>query len=117
MNQDSSSYQILYNFSGTIFGGNNGDAGSPKAGLIEAGDGTLYGTTYYGGTSGNGTVFKINKDGSGFMILHNFLSSDGSAPWAPLVEDDDGTLYGTTITAAQRVWVQCSSLGETAATL
>jgi len=32
---------------------------------VQASDGALYGTTYYGGSAGYGTVFKLNLDGSG----------------------------------------------------
>ena len=93
MNQNGSGYVVLYNFTGAT-----GDAGSPAAGLIEGGDGSLYGTTWAGGSAGNGTVFKLNKDGSNYVVLYSFLGSggDGSAPWARVVEGGDGALYGTT---------------------
>jgi uncharacterized repeat protein (TIGR03803 family) len=64
---------------------------------------TLYGTASGGGSSGQGTVFKINTDGSGFSTLHSFtaLSSinfgtngDGAQPIGALVLSG-GTLYGT----------------------
>jgi uncharacterized repeat protein (TIGR03803 family) len=63
-----------------------------------------YGTTANGGSSGNGTVFKLNTDGTGFTSLHNFttttatggpLNSDGAFPLAGLLLPDN-TLYGTT---------------------
>src|SRR5262245_51077916 len=47
------------------FDGNDG--ASPLAPLVEASDGTLYGTTSYGGPHFGGGVFKLNKDGSGFL--------------------------------------------------
>ncbi len=64
---------------------------------------TLYGTSYYGGTSGNGTVFRINTDGTCFTNLHNFTAtsgsqytnSDGSGPSAGLIMSGN-TLYGMT---------------------
>jgi uncharacterized repeat protein (TIGR03803 family) len=58
----------------------NSDGASPEVGLILSGN-TLYGTTENGGTSGYGTVFKVNTDGTGFMNLHNFTNgTDGSVP-------------------------------------
>jgi uncharacterized repeat protein (TIGR03803 family) len=56
---------------------------------------TLYGTTPFGGTSGNGTVFTIKTDGTGFTTLHNFTGgADGANPSAGLVLSGN-TLYGT----------------------
>ena len=46
---------------------------------------TLYGTTYYGGASGDGTVFRLNTDGSGYAVLKNFSESEGSHPAAGLL--------------------------------
>jgi uncharacterized repeat protein (TIGR03803 family) len=66
--------------------------------LIEASDGALYGTTRQGGASGQGTAFKINKDGTGFLPLHSFQcgTSNGCFPTAGVIEASDGVLYGTT---------------------
>ena len=49
----------------------NSDGANPRAGLILSGN-TLYGTASNGGTSGNGTVFAVNTDGTGFTNLHSF---------------------------------------------
>ncbi|MGB2868308.1 MAG: choice-of-anchor tandem repeat GloVer-containing protein [Bacteroidota bacterium] len=65
----------------------------PNAGLVLLNN-SLYGTTKSGGTGGNGTVFKVNTDGSGFLPLHNFTNLEG-VPQAPLVLSGN-TLYGTT---------------------
>jgi uncharacterized repeat protein (TIGR03803 family) len=74
--------------------GINSDGAYPVAGLILSGD-TLYGTAYGGGSSGNGTVFKVNTNGTGFTILQSFsFSVDGSAPAAGLILSGN-TLYGT----------------------
>src|SRR5258707_397901 len=59
----------LYGFTG----GNDG--GAPSASLILSGN-TLYGTASGGGSSGNGTVFAVNTDGSGFANLYEFASGD-----------------------------------------
>jgi|HubBroStandDraft_5_1064220.scaffolds.fasta_scaffold29169_1 uncharacterized repeat protein (TIGR03803 family) len=76
------------------------DGFSPYAGLVLATDGNFYGTTVYGGTGANcfqncGTVFRITPRGA-LLTLHNFNYSDGSAPWAQLIQAIDGNLYGTT---------------------
>jgi len=72
-----------------------GEGNSPNASLIEGTDGTLYGTTQTGGSAGSGTVFKVNKDGSGYSQLHSFAHSDGFNVSAPVIEGSDGSLYGT----------------------
>jgi uncharacterized repeat protein (TIGR03803 family) len=72
---------------------------NPQAGLTEASDGLLYGTTNQGGAVNEGTVFKIVKDGSGFAVLHSFqcaATTNGCSPLAGLTEHGGGLLYGTT---------------------
>jgi uncharacterized repeat protein (TIGR03803 family) len=72
----------------------NGDGAFPYAGLILT-NGTLYGTAIYGGSQGDGVVFKVNTNGTGFTTLHNFASaSDGVGVFAGLVLSGN-TLYGT----------------------
>src|SRR5579883_66884 len=74
----------------------NSDGVFPDAGLILSGN-TLYGTANEGGTSGNGTLFAINIDGTGFTNLHTFSGgSDGAGPYAGLVLMD-GILYGSAV--------------------
>ena len=53
---------VLYNFKRN----QSGDGSAPVAGLIAESNGNLYGTTYEGGTAGNGTVFKLS--GTGFAV-------------------------------------------------
>jgi uncharacterized repeat protein (TIGR03803 family) len=78
----------LHTFSG------GSDGGQPLGGLVLSGN-TLYGTASEGGTSGRGTVFKVNRDGTGFATLHIFTGTgDGSAPFAGLILLGN-TLYGT----------------------
>jgi uncharacterized repeat protein (TIGR03803 family) len=90
MNQDGSGYVTLKSFDGT-------NGGTPYAGLILSTSGSLYGTTYGGGVSNFGTVFKINRDGSDFAVLHSFTGgTDSKNPEAGLIEGSDGALYGTT---------------------
>jgi uncharacterized repeat protein (TIGR03803 family) len=69
------------------------------AGLVQATDGNLYGIMDLGGANGYGTIFKMTLSGS-LTTLYSFCSqsgcSDGEYPIAGLVQDTDGTLYGTT---------------------
>ena len=67
----------------------------PSAGLVQATDGNLYGTTFFGGANGVGTVFKITPGGT-LTTLHSFDGVDGSSPEAGLVQATDGNFYGTT---------------------
>jgi uncharacterized repeat protein (TIGR03803 family) len=81
---------IMHTFTGMA------DGGSPFAALMQAGDGDLYGTTYSGGASGNGTVFRMSLSGL-FTTVYNFAGgSDGSNPHAALIQATDGNFYGTT---------------------
>lgn len=76
------------------------DGEQPEAGLIQATNRNFYGTTSRGGTSHTisasyGTVFEITPGGT-LRTIHNFEQSDGTLPYAPLVQDTNGALYGTT---------------------
>ncbi|HYV86578.1 MAG TPA: choice-of-anchor tandem repeat GloVer-containing protein [Patescibacteria group bacterium] len=92
MNQDGSGFLILKNFSF------NSTGGYPDAGLIQGTDGALYGTASQGGTGFNGTLFKLNTNGSGFTVLKSFefnSATSGAVPQAGLMQGLDGALYGT----------------------
>ena len=81
------------------FAGYPNDGAYPSAGLIQASDGYLYGTTYGGGDiDGDGTVFKITPGGA-LTTLYSFAGypNDGSRPSAALVQGSDGNFYGTTL--------------------
>jgi uncharacterized repeat protein (TIGR03803 family) len=85
---DGSYFTNLYSFKG----GNDGSG--PHGGLTLSGN-TLYGTTSTGGTGGQGTLFAIKTDGSGYTSLYSFSGgSDGADPEANLVLSGN-TLYGT----------------------
>lgn len=74
------------------------DGEEPFAGLVLGTDGNFYGTTFYGGSSAEGTVFKITSAGL-LTTLHSFSGSDGANPQGALVQGADGSYYGTTSTA------------------
>src|SRR5437667_5969560 len=88
-------FTVLHTFtSASGPNGANGDGANPSAGLLLSGN-TLYGTATYGGSSGWGTVFALNLDGTGFTNLYNFTGDgDGANPSASLILSNN-VLYGT----------------------
>src|SRR5205814_255478 len=66
--------------------------------LLQGRDGLLYGTTFFGGINDGGTIFKINTNGSGYLVLFKFsgLAGDAINPDAALIQGSDSALYGTT---------------------
>ena len=80
---------VLYNFTG------GADGGYPYGGLVRDGAGNLYGTANTFGAYGFGTVFKLDVHGN-LTVLHAFTGgADGGYPYAGLVRDAAGDLYGT----------------------
>jgi uncharacterized repeat protein (TIGR03803 family) len=78
-----------------VFSFNGKDGKEPNASLIDV-SGTLYGTTYAGGTADDGTAFTITTSGKQ-SVLHNFAGGmDGVLPAASLL-DFHGDFYGTTV--------------------
>jgi uncharacterized repeat protein (TIGR03803 family) len=67
----------------------------PQDPLVQATDGNFYGTTHYGGTSNNGSAFRITPAGK-FTVIYNFDTTNGQAPYSPLIQGADGNFYGTT---------------------
>ena len=86
---DGSGFALIKQFTG-------GDGAQPYAGLAEGSDGALYGTTYIGGSAGLGTIYRLNRDGSGYTMLRQFSGADGSNPEAGLALSSTN-LYGTAI--------------------
>jgi uncharacterized repeat protein (TIGR03803 family) len=83
---------LLHTFQST-----NGNPINPATALVEANDGFLYGTTFDGGDANQGVLFRIQKNGTGFEIVHSFCSeancADGAGPES-LILGHDGNLYG-----------------------
>jgi uncharacterized repeat protein (TIGR03803 family) len=78
------------------FGGPPGDGSEPYAGLVQAKDGNLYGSTWIGGAYNAGALFEITTKGA-YTLLYSFTGSDdGADPGASMVLGSDGNLYGTT---------------------
>jgi uncharacterized repeat protein (TIGR03803 family) len=84
---------VLHSFNG------GSDGLNPTDGVLDR-KGTLYGTTFFGGDSGKGTVYRLSPSKAGYAesILYSFRRSpDGANPNGALIVDRVGTLYGTTL--------------------
>jgi len=97
----SGTVKTVYAFAGPPF-----DGAYPHGGVVQATDGSLYGTTLLGGScpaapqAGCGTIFKIGAGGI-FTLAYNFCANgnpcyDGQSPADGLTLGSDGNLYGTT---------------------
>jgi uncharacterized repeat protein (TIGR03803 family) len=79
---------------------NTPDGAYPVAPVLRDAAGTLYGTTFFGGTESAGTVFKVDKDDTE-TVLFSFSGTEGQPsgafPSGNLVTDEDGNLYGTAL--------------------
>ncbi|HZP24450.1 MAG TPA: choice-of-anchor tandem repeat GloVer-containing protein [Terriglobales bacterium] len=86
------SQNVLYTFQ------NGNDGATPAASLIFDGAGNLYGTTFHGAPGRNGAVYELVRSGGGWTInvLYVFPSGTLFGPWASLLMDGPGNLYGTT---------------------
>lgn len=78
------------------FGGAHGEGANPVSGLIQASDGSFYGTTMNGGAQGSGTVFRLTPAGSEAVLWSFGGTGDGAYPQAGLMQASDGNFYGTT---------------------
>jgi uncharacterized repeat protein (TIGR03803 family) len=88
VNTNGTGFAILRWFNSSTNGAN------PGAGLVLSG-GALYGTTYNGGMASEGTVFRLNTDGTGYAVVKHFGGSHGATPFAGLTLSGN-RLYGTT---------------------
>ncbi len=100
INTDGTGFTNLYSFtalsSAPYFdNGTNNDGAAPRGELVFSGN-TLYGITWFGGSSGDGTVFAVNTNGMCFRTVHIFTgTSDEGVPLCRLTLSGN-TLYGTT---------------------
>jgi uncharacterized repeat protein (TIGR03803 family) len=90
---------LLYSFCSQT---NCTDGFFPYAGVMQHTNGSFYGTTRSGGTYGLGTIFQYTPGKSGnvgtLAKVHDFLDTEGTTPYAGLVQTSTGSLYGTTTT-------------------
>ncbi|MBL9199071.1 MAG: hypothetical protein JNL39_01140, partial [Opitutaceae bacterium] len=93
---DGTGYQVVHAFAGGASG-----ARLPDYAFMLARDGALYGTGQFGGTANGGMLYKVNPDGSGFVLLRSFtghdqptVQLDAGTPQGGLVHASDGVLYG-----------------------
>lgn len=114
INTDGSGFTTLHNFGPPSVGEGspgirNAEGVSPSSVIISGN--TLYGTASFGGSSGYGTVFNVNTDGTVFRVLHSFTAprgslglygtnSDGAFPARLILSGN--TLYGTTTAGGSR---------------
>ena len=102
MNTDGNGWQVLHSFT------NNPDGGIPLSGPMQAWDGAIYGMTYSGGYTVQGTIYRLQPDGSAYTNIYTFTNYaappyhlDGFHPQSVLVQgtsvDNSGVLYGTTL--------------------
>ena len=87
---------VLHNFTQSAT-----DGGTPTGGVIQGADGSFYGATYFGGSSSEGTLFKVTT-AKKFTLLHSFdLAADyGILPTEGVIQATDGNIYGVTTSYA-----------------
>jgi uncharacterized repeat protein (TIGR03803 family) len=103
------SHSVLHSF-------NSADGDGPDGLLVFDAAGNLYGTTYYGGANNSGTIFELSPEKNGQWtetVLHTFDFRQGGAnPYAGLVFDAAGNLYGTTYGGGTRSNICVNGCGE-----
>ncbi|MEO6230697.1 MAG: choice-of-anchor tandem repeat GloVer-containing protein [Ferruginibacter sp.] len=63
-------------------------------GITKGLDGKFYGIALNGGAEGGGLLYKMNIDGSGYQVIHDFTGANGQLPKGQLLYGSDGRLYG-----------------------
>jgi uncharacterized repeat protein (TIGR03803 family) len=91
MELDGTGYAVLHSFDSSSTNG-----WAPMASLLDGRDGFLYGSTSPDTNGSGGTLFKLQRDGSTYTLLHSFPVGNGSGPRGTLIQGRDGALYGTT---------------------
>lgn len=90
----SGQFETLYSFTNCY---PTGGTWGPEAGLVEASDGHLYGTTVSTGTGSDGNVFRMSLDGGSVQLVGTFFFDNGADPYTfgpALIQGSDGVLYG-----------------------
>jgi len=84
-------YKVLVNF---VVSSANGS--SPFAGVVQGSDKFLYGVASTGGANGQGVLYKVSTTGSGFNVLHDFITATGDTPLSTPLLHTNGIIYGLT---------------------
>ena len=84
-------YKVLVNF---VSGGTNG--AKPFSGVVQGSDKFLYGVASGGGANGLGVLYKVSITGSGYTVLHDFITATGDSPLSTPLLHTNGTIYGLT---------------------
>jgi uncharacterized repeat protein (TIGR03803 family) len=88
------------------------DGAHPDGVLVMDGQGNLYGTTFYGGAFGGGTVFKLDPATGVETVLYSFAGgSDGQGPLGGVLMDSAGNLFGTTLHGGSSAFSGCDANG------
>ena len=82
-------FSVVYAFTG------GADGGYPYSNLVQGADGRFYGTTYGGGATGYGTIFRLGADGTVATLYAFTGGSDGAYPYGAVAMAADASLYGT----------------------
>jgi len=85
-----------------FFAGAPTDGSTPYSPVIRDVTGNLHGTTYWGGASNNGAIYKTVPSSKNTTILYSLNGgADGAGPYSGLIQDADGNFYGTTVGGGQ----------------
>jgi uncharacterized repeat protein (TIGR03803 family) len=84
INANGTNLSVVHNF-------DNANGGAPRNSLIQTSDGTILGMAQAGGSTNNGVIFKINENGSGYNVLHEF---EGGWPMGSLIQASNGFIFG-----------------------
>jgi uncharacterized repeat protein (TIGR03803 family) len=91
INPDNRQFESIYDFDLYTSGG------GPYDGLMEAGDGLLYGVTPFGGSVNMGTLYRLDMNTGVYTVIHDLITvSEGQEPRGVPLEVTDGILYGVT---------------------
>src|SRR5262249_54913811 len=101
----------------TLASFNVGNGSYTEGGVIMGGSGKLYGTTYEGVYSGDGTVFELVKGSGTITTLASFNGSNGANPNGGLIMDGSGNLYGTTVYGGTSAWGTVFELAKGSGTI